>query len=456
MESRRIGPLWSVRHPCASCAWQDGIMIDRYTRPEMGRLWTEEHKLAVWQEIEALVAEAWEQLGTAPRGTGERIRTGPPVGVDEWKAREQITHHDVAAFVDILADHAGEAGPWVHYGLTSSDVVDTAQGVVLRDAVDILLRDVRTLFATVKRRAFEHRSSVMVGRTHGIWAEPTTFGLKLATWAFELARNHRRLEAARDDISVGTISGAVGTYAHTPPPVEAFVLDRLGLAPEPAPSQITQRDRHAALVEAIALTGSSIERFATEIRHLQRSEVAELQEPFGSGQKGSSAMPHKRNPILSERMAGLARVLRGYAVTALENVSLWHERDISHSSAERIILPDATIVLDYMLATFDRVVNGMLVRTDRMVDNLSSTRGLVFSQAVLLAMVDHGMSRDAAYRIVQRAAAEAWENGKDFCALVAQDPDVPLDQAEIRACCSPDRFLQHAELVFDRLEDLTV
>lgn len=431
-------------------------MIGRYTRPEMGRLWSEEHKLAVWQEVEALVGEAWEQLGVAPPGTGDQIRAAAPVTVDEWKAREQITHHDVAAFVDVLAAHAGDAGPWVHYGLTSSDVVDTAQGVILRDATDLLLRGVRTLLATVKRRSFEHRSSVMIGRTHGIWAEPTTFGLKLATWAFELARDHRRLAAARDDIAVGTISGAVGTYAHTPLSVEAFVLDRLGLSAEPAPSQITQRDRHAALVQAIALTGASIERFATEIRHLQRSEVAEVQEPFASGQKGSSAMPHKRNPILSERMAGLARVLRGHAVTVLDNVALWHERDISHSSAERIVLPDATIALDSMLAVFERVVSGMQVDTDRMQENLAATRGLVFSQAVLLAMIDHGMSRDAAYRIVQRAAARAWDDGEDFCALIGRDPQVPLTQTELRACCTADRFLRHAETVFDRLEALEV
>jgi len=294
----------------------------------------------------------------------------------------------------------------------------------------------------------------MVGRTHGMWAEPTTFGLKLATWAFEIARDRERLSRARDAVSVGKVSGAVGTYSQAPPSIEAHVCERLGLGIEPASSQITQRDRHAELVAAIALTGSSIERFATEVRHLQRSEVREVQEAFAKGQKGSSAMPHKRNPILSERMVGMSRVLQGYAVTAMQDVSLWHERDISHSSAERIILPDATILLHYMLATFTRVIDGLIVSRDRMLENLAATGGLVFSQTVLLALVDTGLSRNDAYRIVQRAAARAWDEQCDLFDVLADDPEMPLDLPRLRECFQPK--LSNAAVVFDRLEALAL
>ncbi|MDR9450683.1 MAG: adenylosuccinate lyase [Acidimicrobiia bacterium] len=431
-------------------------MIPRYTLPEMAAIWSEERKLAVWQEVEALVVEAWSQLGIAPPEAAQAVRQAAPVDPVAWKAREEITNHDLAAFVDLLAENTGMGGEWVHYGLTSSDVLDTAQGVLLREAAGLLLRGIEDLFAVAKARAIEHRDTVMLGRTHGIWAEPTTFGLKLATWAFELARDHARLARAREAVAVGKISGAVGTYAHTPPRIEGYVCERLGLGLEPASSQVTHRDRHAEFLQAIALTGASLERFATEIRHLQRSEVGEAQEAFRAGQKGSSAMPHKRNPIISERMVGMARLLRGYAQVGLENVALWHERDISHSSAERVILPDACTVLHYMLVKFARLVEDLVVNADRMLANLSGTRGLVFSQAVLLALMEVGLTRDDAYRIVQRNALLTWESDQELLDLLKADPEVRLSHDALAACFSTERFLAHSAIVFDRLESLEI
>ena len=422
----------------------------------MSVIWSEERKLAVWQEVEALVAEAWSDLDVAPADAAASIREAAPVDPTAWKEREEITNHDLAAFVDLLAENSGAGGEWVHYGLTSSDVLDTAQGVLLTEAADLLLRAVENLFVVVKAKAMEHRATVMLGRTHGMWAEPTTFGLKLATWAFELARDHDRLTRARTTVSVGKISGAVGTYAHTPPQLERFVCEHLGLGIEPASSQVTHRDRHAELLQTIALTGASIERFATEIRHLQRSEVGEAHEPFRAGQKGSSAMPHKRNPILSERMTGMARLLRGYSQTGLENVALWHERDISHSSAERVILPDACAVLHYMLVKFAGLVDGLVVDRDRMLANLESTRGLVFSQAVLLALVEGGRSRDEAYRIVQRNAQAAWDGDEQLLDLLKIDPDINLPPEELKACFSVDGSLINAGIVFERLAALEI
>ena len=339
-------------------------MISRYALPEMAEVWSESRKLAVWKEVETLVVEAWVKLGFAPQEAAAAARRAPEVDPAAWREREKVTNHDVAAFVDLLAESVTEGSEWVHYGLTSSDVLDTAQGRILKDATDLLVTRVADLFDVVKRRSLEHRDTVMIGRTHGIWAEPTSFGLKLATWAFELSRDHARLARARDAVAVGKISGAVGTYAHTPPDVEAYVCERLGIGIEPASSQITHRDRHAELLSTIALTGSSLERFATEIRHLQRSEVGEAREPFGPGQKGSSAMPHKRNPIASENVTGLSRVLRAYAGVGLENVALWHERDISHSSAERIVLPDACIALDFALVRMTKLIDGLVVDTE--------------------------------------------------------------------------------------------
>ncbi len=431
-------------------------MIDRYSLPEMAAVWSEERKLAVWKEVETLVVEAWSELGVVPTEVGAAIRSAPEVDPIAWKEREQITNHDVAAFVDLLAGSVEPGGEWVHFGLTSSDVLDTANGVLLRDAADLLLGRLETLFGIVRSKAVEHRDTPMIGRTHGIWAEPTSFGLKLANWAFEIERDHRRMQSARDAVAVGKISGAVGTYAHTPPSVEAFVCERLGIGIEPASSQITHRDRQAELLNAIALTGSSLERFATEIRHLQRSEVGEARESFGSGQKGSSAMPHKRNPIASENITGISRLLRGYASVGMENVALWHERDISHSAAERVALPDATGLLDFALARMARLVDGLVVDTDRMAENLEATRGLVCSQAVLLALAERGHSRDAAYRIVQNNAMATWDEGGTLRDRLADDPVCDLTEDELNGCFSTDRFLRNTTIVFDRLEALEI
>ena len=431
-------------------------MIDRYTLPEMAAVWSEAHKLEVWKEVETLVVEAWVERGVAPGSAAAALRAAPSVAIGEWKAREQVTNHDVAAFVDVLAGSVGDGAEWVHYGLTSSDVLDTAQGLVLREACELLLGRLVALFDVVKRRAFENRDTVMIGRTHGIWAEPTTFGLKLATWAFELARDHERLQHAARAVAVGKISGAVGTYAHTPPEIEAFVCERLGIGIEPASSQITHRDRHAELLSTMALVGASLERFATEIRHLQRSEVREVQESFGASQKGSSAMPHKRNPIASENTTGLARLLRAYAGAGLENVALWHERDISHSSVERVALPDACLILDFALARMARLVDNLVVDTNRMAANLDSTHGLVFSQAVLLALVERGLTRDEAYRIVQAHAMRAWDEGISLVELLRADPAVPLDDHALDTCFSTDRFLHAIGTVFSRLEPISL
>jgi adenylosuccinate lyase len=427
-------------------------MIERYSLPEMAAIWSEARKLAVWKEVETLVVEAWVELGIAPPDAARALRAAPEVDPVAWKEREQVTNHDVAAFVDLLAASVETGGEWAHFGLTSSDVLDTANGVLLRDAADLLIRRVDELFDVVKRRSFEFRDTPMIGRTHGIWAEPTSFGLKLANWAFELQRDHRRLVAARDAVAVGKISGAVGTYAHTPPEVEAFVCGRLGISVEPASSQITHRDRHAELLNAVALTGATLERFATEIRHLQRSEVREVRESFGTGQKGSSAMPHKRNPIASENVTGIARLLRGYASAALENVALWHERDISHSSVERVALPDATGLLDFALARMTRLVDGLVVDVERMAENLDATRGLVYSQAVLLALTERGRTRDEAYRIVQRNALATWDAGGTLRDRLASDPECGLPPGALDECFSTEHFLRNTGVVFERLE----
>ncbi len=423
----------------------------------MTAIWSEDHKFALWKEVETLVVEAWVSLGVAPAEAAAAVRAAPDVTPGQVAEREAITNHDMAAFVDVLAASTASGGEWVHYGLTSSDVLDTAGGARLKEAADLLLRRIDDLHAAVKAKALEHRNTVMIGRTHGIWAEPTTFGLKLATWVFELERTHRRLSAARQAAAVGKISGAVGTYAHTPPSVEAFVCERLGIAAEPASSQITMRDRHAEFLSAIALAGASIERFATEVRHLQRSEVGEVREAFQSGQKGSSAMPHKRNPILSERMTGMARLLRGYAQVGLENVALWHERDISHSSAERVVLADACLALDYMAVKFTGLVENLVVDTERMRSNLDATRGLVFSQAVLLALIeDAGFDRDRAYRVVQRNAMRAWDEQTPLHELLAADAEMPLDETVLAQCFSTERFLRHTGDVFARVEASTL
>ncbi len=430
-------------------------MIERYTLPEMGEIWSDQHKLEAWKEVEVAALSSFEAHGKIPPGAASATEAAPCPTPEAVAEREKITNHDLAAFVDLLGGAAGEeAAQWVHYGLTSSDVLDTAGGLLLRDAADLLSAALSSLRGVVTTRAREHRTTFMIGRTHGIWAEPTTFGLKLAGWAFELARDQERLDRAREIVAVGKISGAVGTYAHVPATVEADVCESLGLGIEPASTQVTARDRHAQYLSTLALIGASIERMATEIRHLQRSEVREAREGFREGQKGSSAMPHKRNPILSERMTGLARLLRGYAQVGLENVALWHERDISHSSAERVVLADSSIVLHYMLVKFRGLMEDLIVDAGRMRANLESTNGLVFSQAVLLALVESGLARDDAYRIVQRNAMASWEEQGHLKDLLRADPDIPPSVAELDACFSLDHIVETSSPVFERLEAL--
>ncbi len=421
----------------------------------MGDIWSDQHRLETWKQVEVAALGSFERMGKVPAGVAAATDAARCPTAAEVAEREAVTNHDLAAFVDLLGAAAGaEAASWVHYGLTSSDVLDTAGGVLLRDAADLLGSALVDLRATVVRRAFQHRHTFMVGRTHGIWAEPTTFGLKLAGWAFELSRDERRVAAAREMIAVGKISGAVGTYAHVPAEVESEVCSALGLGIEPASTQVTARDRHAQYLSTLALVGASIERMATEIRHLQRSEVGEAREGFREGQKGSSAMPHKRNPILSERMTGMARLLRGYAQVGLENVALWHERDISHSSAERVVLADASIVLHYMLVKFTGLVDDLEVDAERMMSNLDTTNGLVFSQAVLLALVEAGMTRDDAYRIIQRNAMKAWDGEGNLRDLLRADPGVALGDDQLDRCFSLERIVATSTPVFERLEEL--
>jgi adenylosuccinate lyase len=427
-------------------------VIERYTRPEMGAVWSERRKLDTWLTVELAVVEALAEQGIVPPDDADAIRDGAAYTVEAVKAREELTDHDVAAFVDVVAESVGPAGRWVHHGLTSSDVLDTALALQLSEAGLILAGGARGYRDALIRRARQHVDTLCVGRTHGIHAEPTTFGVKLAGFAFEAQRNLRRLERAVEGVSVGALSGAVGTYSANGPDIEAAVLSRLGLGRESVSTQVVPRDRHAELLEAVALAGAGLERFATEIRHLQRTEVREAEEPFRAGaQKGSSAMPHKRNPIVSERITGIARLLRGYALTGLENVALWHERDISHSSVERISLPDATILLDYAQQLGIRVVDGLIVHEDRMRANLEATHGALYSQRALLALVERGRSRDEAYRIVQENAQRAWETGTHFRELLGQAaPELDLD-----AVFDPEAFVRHARTIVERLDALS-
>ena len=425
-------------------------MIERYTRPEMGAVWSEQRKLDTWLEVELAVVDALAQEGTVPAADAAAIRERAAFTVHEVSEREKVTDHDVAAFVDVVAASVGEAGRWVHHGLTSSDVLDTAFGLQIAAAGPLLVTGARAYRDALIRRAREHVATLCVGRTHGIQAEPTTFGVKLAGFAFEADRNLQRLGRAVEAVSVGALSGAVGTYAANGPELEEAVLSRLGLAREDVSTQVVARDRHAELLEAIALAGAGLERFATEVRHLQRTEVREVEEPFRAGQKGSSAMPHKRNPITSERITGIARLLRGYAQAGLENVALWHERDISHSSVERVALPDATILLDYAHGLALRVVEGMTVRSDRMLENLEATHGALYSQRALLALVESGRSRDEAYRIVQENAQRAWDERTPFRGLLASAaPELDLDPI-----FDPTAFTRHAEAIVGRLDSI--
>jgi adenylosuccinate lyase len=427
-------------------------MIDRYTRPAMGRLWSEEARLQRWLDVELALVDALAERGEAPPEAARRLRERARVDVARMREIEAEVKHDVIAFVSSVAEKVGDDGRWLHLGLTSSDVVDTAFALQLRDAADLLLEGVDRLRAAVREQALRHRRTPMIGRTHGIHAEVITFGLKCAGWFAELSRDRRRLAAARADIAHGKLSGAVGTFANNPPEVEAAVLGRLGLRPEPIATQVVPRDRHAGFFACLALLGGTVERIATELRHLQRTEVGEVAEPFGKGQKGSSAMPHKRNPILAENVTGLARLLRGYAVAALEDMALWHERDISHSSVERVIGPDATIVADFMLDRMTGVVGGLEVRAEAMRQNLDRLGGAVYSEQVLLSLVRRGVSRDEAYRWVQRCAL----GGGDFQASLAADADVTrkISREEIANLFDMSHHLRHIDTLFTRaLED---
>jgi adenylosuccinate lyase len=398
-------------------------MIERYTRPEMGAIWDEEEKLRIWLEVELLACEALAARGEIPADVPTTLRARARVNAARMREIEREVAHDVIAFVTSVSETCGPEGRYLHMGLTSSDVLDTSFAVQLVRAADLLIQDAGELADAIRNQAERHRGTVMVGRTHGIHAEPITFGVKLAGWYAEMRRNLERLHSAREAVAFGTLSGAVGTFAHLAPEVEAYVCSRLGLRPEPVATQVVPRDRHAAFFATLAVVAGSIERFAVEIRHLQRSEVAEAQEPFGGTQKGSSAMPHKRNPVLTENVTGLARLMRAYAGAALENIALWHERDISHSSVERVIAPDATIALDFMLHRISGVVRDLVVHSEAMQRNLERWRGAVFSEAILLALVRKGVARDEAYRWVQRNGMKAME-GADFRTAVARDPDI--------------------------------
>lgn len=426
-------------------------MIERYTRPEMGAVWTPQAKMDGWLAVELAATDAWAAEGVVPPEDAAACRERAGFTVEAVNAREEITNHDVAAFVDVVSSSVGEPGRWIHYGLTSSDVLDTALATQLVRAGRLLTAGAVAYRDALIERAFEFRDTLAIGRTHGIHAEPTTFGLRLAGFAFEADRNVKRLEAASAQVAKGKLSGAVGTYASVPPAIERRVMASLELKREEIATQVVPRDRHAEFLSAIALAGAGIERFATEVRHLQRTEVREAEEPFASGQqKGSSAMPHKRNPIRTERLTGLARLLRGYAQTGLENVALWHERDISHSGAERVILPDATIGLDYMQALATRVASGLVVHTDRLAGNLELTHGALFSQRALTALVDTGLTRDEAYRVVQAAAQEAFDTGTPFRQLIGKAaPQLDLDEI-----FDYSAYLTHLPEVFERLEAL--
>ncbi|WP_144480459.1 adenylosuccinate lyase [Cytobacillus oceanisediminis] len=428
-------------------------MIDRYTRPEMGAIWTEENRFKAWLEVEILACEAWAELGEIPKEDVKKLRENASFDINRIKEIEEETRHDVVAFTRAVSETLGEERKWVHYGLTSTDVVDTALSYVLKQANAILLKDIENFVEILANKAKEHKYTVMMGRTHGVHAEPTTFGLKLALWLEEMKRNLERFKMASSDVEFGKISGAVGTYANIDPFVESYVCEKLGLQPAPISTQTLQRDRHAFYMSTLALIATSIEKFAVEIRGLQKSETREVEEFFAKGQKGSSAMPHKRNPIGSENMTGMARVIRGYMTTAYENVPLWHERDISHSSAERIILPDATIALNYMLNRFGNIVKNLTVYPENMKRNMDRTLGLIYSQRVLLALIDKGMSREEAYDTVQPRAMEAWEKQVQFRSLIEQDEKIAglLSEAEIDDCFDYNYHIKHVDMIFERL-----
>ena len=428
-------------------------MIERYARQEMANIWSEENKYRAWLEVEILATEAWSQLGVIPQDDVRLIRENAKFDISRILEIEKETRHDVVAFTRSVSESLGEEKKWVHYGLTSTDVVDTAYGYLIRQANEILKKDLMMLLETIKERALEHKDTVQMGRTHGVHAEPTTFGLKLATWYSEMKRNIERFEHAAKAVEAGKISGAVGTFANTPQEVEAFVCQKLGIRAQEISTQILPRDLHAEYFATLALIGSSIERFATEIRGLQKSECREVEEYFAKGQKGSSAMPHKRNPIGCENMCGIARVLRGYMHTAYENIALWHERDISHSSAERIIFPDATIVLDYMLNRFNKIVKELTVFPENMLKNMDKTLGLIYSQRVMLKLIEKGMSREGAYDLVQPKTALSWDEQKPFRNLIESDEAIVkvLSKEDIDDAFDYHYHIRHVDDIFKRL-----
>ncbi|MBI5217101.1 MAG: adenylosuccinate lyase [Ignavibacteriae bacterium] len=428
-------------------------MIERYTRKEMGAIWSEENKFRIWLEIELLACEAQAELGVIPKDAVKMIREKASFDVERIDEIERTVNHDVIAFLTNVGEYVGAESRFIHLGMTSSDVLDTALAVQMKQSGDLLLNDLKKLSEILARRSKEFKYTIMVGRTHGIHAEPTTFGLKLALWFDETQRNIKRLERAIEAVSFGQISGAVGTYEHLDPFVEEYVCGKLGLKPAPISTQILQRDNHAEFLTSIALIGSSLEKFATEIRHLQKTEVLEAEEYFSKGQKGSSAMPHKRNPITCERVAGLARVLRGNAHAAMENISLWHERDITHSSVERIVVPDSCILLDYMLAQFIKIIDNLLIYPENMLKNLELTNGLIFSQSVLLALAKKGMKREDAYAAVQKAAMEVWQSKRNFKEVLKEDETIRavLNEQELDELFDLKKSMKSVEYIFERV-----
>ena len=429
------------------------MLIERYSRPQMANMWTLEQRFHWWLQVEILASEAWAELGVVPHEDAAAIREKATFSVDRVLEIEQETRHDVVAFTRAVSESLGAERKWVHYGLTSTDVVDTALSAQVQNASTLIQEDLEQLLGTLKELAAKHKYTVMMGRTHGVHAEPTTFGLKVALWYAEMVRNLERFEAARERMRYGKISGAVGTYANVDPSVEKFVCERLGLKPAPISTQTLQRDRHAEYLFTLSLIGTTLDKIATEIRALQKSEIRELEEPFYQGQKGSSAMPHKRNPVSCEQVSGLARILRGYVVPALEDVVLWHERDISHSSVERVIIPDSTILIDYMLSRMNRILTDLRVYPENMKRNMERTYGLTFSQRVLTAFIDKGVSREEAYDTVQPRAMQAWEEGRQFYDLIkeAQLVQDKLSPKELDECFDPSWHVKHVDTIFDRL-----
>lgn len=428
-------------------------MIPRYTRPEMAKIWTEQRKFETWLEIELLVCEALSELGEIPSEAVKEIREKSKFDVQQINEIEKVTKHDVIAFLTNVGESIGPLSRYLHYGLTSSDILDTSLALLLKEASEIILQDIHRFLEVLKKKAFQHKETLMIGRSHGVHAEPITFGLKMALWYDEMKRNLIRMERAKEAVSVGKISGAVGTFAHIPPFVEEFVCRRLGLKPAPISTQIVQRDHHAEFFTTLAILASSIEKFSVELRHLQRTEVLEAEEFFSKGQKGSSAMPHKRNPISAENLSGLARLVRSYSIAAMENIPLWHERDISHSSVERVIAPDATLLIDYMLNRLTSIVENLIIYPENMKTNLDKMGGLIFSEAILLLLTRKGLSREEAYGVVQRNAMKVWEKGDDFKTLLSQDEVIKrlFTAEELNAAFNVRSHLKHVEDIFRRV-----